>query len=146
MFTDHHSLVYLDRRQFNNAKISRWQEDLKAYKFVLQYIEGESNVWADMLSRSPGLKKFTAKEDFAPAGQFYTVKNSKLKVYVPSWVLEDMPNEKICLSLEPMRVKPDHTCLVQAFSGVGHREIQLPSLQDSILVAEEQAEDMMKVE
>ena len=141
VFTDHHSLVYLDRRQFNNAKISRWQEDLKAYKFVLQYIEGESNVWADMLSRSPGLKKFTAKEDFAPAGQFYTVKNSKLKVYVPSWVLEDMPNEKICLTLEPMRVKPDHTCLVQAFSGVGHREIQLPSLQDSILVAEEQAED-----
>ena len=141
VFTDHHSLVYLDRRQFNNAKISRWQEDLKAYKFVLQYIEGESNVWADMLSRSPGLKKFNPKEDYSPAGQFYNLKNSKVQVYIPSWVLEDIPNKKICLDLIPSQVKPDHSCLVNAFCAAGHRQIEMPKLQDQIFVAEEQAED-----
>ena len=35
--TDHNSLVYLDRKNFNNAKISRWQSELSWYNFVVEY-------------------------------------------------------------------------------------------------------------
>ena len=141
VFTDHKSLVYLDRRRFNNAKISRWQEDMKAYKFVLQYIEGESNVWADMLSRSPGLKKFKVDEDPSPAGKFYTVRDSKIKVYIPSWVLKDIPEEKISITMDQDKVQSDHSFLVQAFTATGHRELENPKLSSSIYVAEEQSRD-----
>lgn len=41
IFTDHRSLTYLDQREFNNAKIQRWQEEISCYKFVLEYVEGE---------------------------------------------------------------------------------------------------------
>ena len=34
--------------KFNNAKIGRWQEDISCYKFILEFVEGESNVWADL--------------------------------------------------------------------------------------------------
>ena len=34
IFTDHRSLNYLDQREFNNAKIRRWQEEISCYKFL----------------------------------------------------------------------------------------------------------------
>lgn len=114
---------------------------MKAYKFVLQYIEGESNVWADMLSRSPGLKKFKVNEDHSPVGKFYTMKNTKIKIYVPSWVLEDIPEDKIEITLDQAKVKADHSFLVQAFTATGHRQVEIPKLRSSIFVASEQAED-----
>ena len=57
ILTDHRSLTYLDHRIFNNAKIRRWQEEISDYKFIMEFVEGESNVWADMLSRSHGQQK-----------------------------------------------------------------------------------------
>ena len=45
LFTDHKSLIYLDRKSFSNAKLRRWQDELTAYSFTLQYIEGSKNVW-----------------------------------------------------------------------------------------------------
>lgn len=51
------SLTHLDPREFNNVKIQRWQEEIFTYELVLEYIESDSNVWADMLSRWNGLKK-----------------------------------------------------------------------------------------
>ena len=92
VFTDHKSLVYMDRRTFNNSKVSRWQEELSRYSFHVQYVEGEENVWADWLSR-PYTKNRVAKsseepEDFSPAGKYIGIMGTKMKIYVPSWVLD----------------------------------------------------------
>ena len=92
VFTDHKSLVYMDRRTFNNSKISRWQEELSRYSFHVQYVEGEENVWADWLSR-PFTKTHVATssdkpEDFSPAGKYIMIEGTKMKIYVPSWVLD----------------------------------------------------------
>ena len=141
VFTDHKSLVYLDRRQFNNAKIRRWQEEMKAYKFVLQYIEGESNVWADMLSRSPGLKKHEVEEDSRPAGKFFKVQNSKMRVYAPSWVLEDLPKDKVVLSEDSSMTKGYYTDMIQSFTAIGNHKVETPKLHEVLRIADAQAED-----
>ena len=92
VFTDHKSLVYMDRRTFNNSKVSRWQEELSRYSFHVQYVEGEENVWADWLSR-PYTKNRLANcsekpEDFTPAGKYIGIEGTKMQIYVPSWVLD----------------------------------------------------------
>ena len=79
----------MDRSVFSNAKISRWQERLSMYNFVIQYIEGGKNQFADMFSRP--LVNFENKintDKFETLGKFYEVENTPIKVYVPSWTLE----------------------------------------------------------
>ena len=83
--TDHKSLTFLDQTSFANPKISRWQERLGQYQFVVQYIKGEENVFADLLSRPCGLKKTETDDVSKVAGKFYSVGESRLRVYVPSW-------------------------------------------------------------
>ena len=90
IYTDHKSLTFIDRTNFNNAKISRWQDKLSAYSFVVQYIEGESNVFADLLSRPHGVKKAPKPNSSEVAGKFYNIGKSKLRVYVPSWAANDI--------------------------------------------------------
>jgi hypothetical protein len=51
LLTDHKSLTFMVQSVFSNAKISRWQERLSVYNFVVQYIEGQKNQLADMFSR-----------------------------------------------------------------------------------------------
>ena len=142
LFTDHRSLIYLDRKAFNNAKLRRWQDELKAYSFVLQYIEGSENVWADMLSRSPGIKKIKIENDPEPAGKYYNIKGSKLKVYIPSWVLENLPENKFVLTMEPTKLTGDTCYAVQALTATGQRQIEMPKLHDYINVALSQSEDL----
>ena len=101
VFTDHRSLVHMDKTVFSNTKVARWQHFLADYAFTLQYIEGRNNCMADWLSRSPipaqGPK--VDPKSARPAGKFFTITgrngqgeviSSKLKVYVPSWVLKDV--------------------------------------------------------
>ena len=59
IFTDHRNLLYI----FNPAgvvaslskptadRLERWSVFLRAFEYTIQHIEGETNVWADMLSR-----------------------------------------------------------------------------------------------
>ena len=82
VLTDHRSLTYLDQREFNNAKIRRWLEEISCYKFVLEYVEGESNVWADMLSRRYGHSKDKLTADPTPAGKGFKLQGSSLNIYV----------------------------------------------------------------
>ena len=101
IFTDHKSLTYMDRRTFNNAKISRWQEELSKYSFHVQYVEGEENVWADWLSRPfSKVANNDIPEDFTPSGKFIKIEGTKLQIYVPSWVLDKLDPE-----LEKLRFK-----------------------------------------
>ena len=83
--TDHKSLIYLDRTNFNNSKIARWQDKLSEYQFCVEYIEGHTNVFADLLSRPCGLKKTKAPDTWKPAGKYMEIGKSGLKVYIPSW-------------------------------------------------------------
>ena len=90
ILTDHRSLTYLDHRIFNNAKIRRWQEEISDYKFIMEFVEGESNVWADMLSRSHGQQKIKSPADHAPARKVFQVEGSDLHICIPSWCLGDI--------------------------------------------------------
>ena len=82
IFTNHRSLTYLDQREFNNAKIRRWQEEISCCKFILEFVEGESNVWADILSRGCGHKKVKTCRDPTPPGKIYKLESSDLQIYV----------------------------------------------------------------
>ena len=85
VLTDHKSLCYIDETEFKNAKICRWQDRLSNFRFVVQYIEGEKNVFADMLSRPFGISKSKCKANSQVAGSFKNLGNSDLRIYVPSW-------------------------------------------------------------
>ena len=109
--TDHKSLVYMDRKNFNNSKICRWQSELSRFNFVVEYIEGATNIWADWLSRPGGMKMPKLAEDFTPAGNFYNIEGTKINIYVPSWCrefcsestlkLRVIPNENVSLHTSP---------------------------------------------
>ena len=82
--TDHQALCYIDSVDHKNAKLARWMDELSAYRFVVQYLPGEQNVWADMYSRPFGLKKNEPTGTLKPAGKFVEFSGS-LKAYIPSW-------------------------------------------------------------
>ena len=101
VFTDHRSLVHMDKTVFSNTKVARWQDFLSDYSFTLQYIEGSKNCMADWLSRAPTPVKAPKVDPKSarPAGKFFSISgrnsrgevlSSKLKVYVPSWVMKDV--------------------------------------------------------
>ena len=59
IFTDHANLVYLYDPYGNNtgmakhtaSKLMRWAIKLSAFRYVIEHLPGELNVWADMLTR-----------------------------------------------------------------------------------------------
>jgi len=59
-------------------------DELSSYRFLVEYIPGEENVWADMFSRPFGLKKPAHSDVLVPAGKFVDFENG-LRAYVPSW-------------------------------------------------------------
>ena len=87
IFTDYRSLTSLDTREFNNAKIRRWQEEISCYKFILEFVEDESNVWVDMLSRGCRHKKVKTCSDPTPAGKTFKLEGSDLHIYAPLWCI-----------------------------------------------------------
>ena len=100
VFTDHKSLQYIDRKEFNNPKIANWQNRLSRYQFTVQYLEGKSNVFADWLSRSDDVPPKRPCDNSA-AGKFYSMPNSPLRIYIPSWCEELVPQDKLNLELVP---------------------------------------------
>ena len=103
ILTDHRSLIFLDRSIFANAKIGRWQNRLSEFNFVVQYIEGRDNGIADMLSR-PFISNntITPNEDLTKAeGKFYTVTDTAIRIYIPSWTLpKTLPKELLLKNTE----------------------------------------------
>ena len=95
LLTDHKSLTFLDRNIFSNSKISRWQERLSNFNFILQYIEGSKNTLADMFSRPFVDYKTKTTEIPAVLGRFFNVPETKVKIYVPSWVINKLPSKII---------------------------------------------------
>jgi len=62
LFTDHRNLIYVfdpilrdnDFKKQALDKLCRWASKLFAFKYVIEHIHGESNIWADILSRWKG--------------------------------------------------------------------------------------------
>ena len=68
-------------------------------------MEGESNVWADMLSRSCGHKKVKTCSNPTPASKTYKLEGSDLHIYVPSWCIGEVDS----LRLIPRTHTPQNT-------------------------------------
>lgn len=65
LLCDHRNLVFLFSEQPGlklptRAKLMRWAFELQSYRYTIEHIEGEKNVWADILSRwtVPEVKAF----------------------------------------------------------------------------------------
>ena len=97
LLTDHKSLIYMDRSVFANQKIARWQDRLSEFRFMIQYIEGENNVIADMMSRPFGRNQqiLTDEEKSVALGEFLHSEETGLTVYVPSWANEKSHSSEI---------------------------------------------------
>jgi hypothetical protein len=62
LFTDHRNVLYVfdpilrdtDFKKQTFDKLYRWASKLLAFKYVIEHIPGESNIWADILSRWKG--------------------------------------------------------------------------------------------
>ena len=52
--TDHQPLVYLQRMKTVDSRIARTIEDLSDFNYVIEYVPGERNEIADLMSRLPG--------------------------------------------------------------------------------------------
>ena len=144
IFTDHRSLTYLDQREFNNAKIRRWQEEISPYRFVLEYLEGESNIWADMLSRGHGQQKHRAQADTTPAGTTLKLKGTDLRVYIPSWCLEGTEHAELIPSNHTSQSVSRQKQVVDAFCAL-HDPSSAPSLKlsENMELSTEQIDDTL---
>jgi len=142
IFTDHRSLTYLDQREFNNAKIRRWQEDISCYKFILEFVEGESNVWADMLSRSHGQKRVKTTADPTPAGRVFKIEGSDLHIYIPSWCLGDINGLQLIAKTHTSQGTKCHKHIADAFFAY-HSTSTIPTEKncDLLNIAAEQLTD-----
>ena len=142
VLTDHLSLTYLDQREFNNAKIRRWQEEISCYKFVLEYVEGESNVWADMLSRRYGHSKDKLTADPTPAGKRFKLQGSSLNIYVPSWCMDEIKSSQLLPGIHTTRNIQHHLQAIDAFLAF-HATSTIPveEIADHMGIAAEQASD-----
>ena len=56
LFTDHNNLrftfgIYSSKKLNVRARLDRWSLKLQGYRYTVEHIAGEDNIWADMLSR-----------------------------------------------------------------------------------------------
>lgn len=66
MFTDHRNLIYIfapgtEIKKHVRGKLLRWSLKLNEFKYEIEHIPGDENVWADMFSRWAGPKPAVAR-------------------------------------------------------------------------------------
>ena len=142
IFTDHRLLTYLDKRIFNNAKIQRWQEEISDYKFILEFVEGELNIWADMLSRSHGQQKIKTPVNHTLLGKVFQVEGSDLHIYVPSWCLGEIDGLQLIPKSHSSQGTYCHKRIVDAFFAY-HSTTTIPTekICDHLNIAAKQSKD-----
>lgn len=82
--TDHRALEYIDRTTFKDKMIGRWQEALAEYDFIINWVPGASNVWADVLSR-PNRVDEPIEDDSTPLCKLIEAPDLKVTSAIPSW-------------------------------------------------------------
>ena len=146
----------MDRKNFNNSKICRWQTELSRFSFVVEYIEGATNIWADWLSRPGGKKPTKSPDNFSPAGKFYNIEGSKINIYVPSWVrdlnsqkelkLNAISDENLSLNVSAVKICPtgENTRIPISLAAVlsNRKSVDLDETADLIQIAQKQREDI----
>ena len=132
--TDHKPLVYLNQRQYKNAKIQRWQQELQRYSFTICHIPGKDNGIADLLSRPNGQTTNGAVTDVGPVGVVYGMDDASIQFYVPSWCSKQPAPET--LTLKKMSTTVAKVLSVRLTDqNVSHEKIQISRDQsdDAIL-------------
>ena len=94
-----------------------------------------------MLSRGPGIPKHKTEDDPTPAGKYFKINGSDLKVYIPSWLIEQIPADKVKLTAEPAKITGDTCYAVQSFTDAG-KQFNVPKLKEYLHVAQTQSEDL----
>ena len=94
-----------------------------------------------MLSRGPGIPKHKTEDDPTPAGKYFKINGSDLKVYIPSWLTEKLPADKIKLTADPVKITGDTCYAVQSFTDAG-KQFNVPKLKEYLHVAQSQSEDL----
>ncbi|OWZ10625.1 hypothetical protein PHMEG_00016494 [Phytophthora megakarya] len=66
LFCDHGNLIHVfaphtSVKKHIRGKLLRWALKLMSYGYVIEHVDGVSNVWADMLSRWAGQPKTTVR-------------------------------------------------------------------------------------
>ncbi|OWZ09958.1 hypothetical protein PHMEG_00017261 [Phytophthora megakarya] len=66
LFCDHRNLIHVfaphtSVKKHIRGKLLRWALKLMSYRYVIEHVDGTSNVWADMLSRWAGQPKITVR-------------------------------------------------------------------------------------
>lgn len=67
VYTDHKPLKCLFKKEMKNSRIQRWSILLNDYQCEIQYMQGKSNVFADMLSRLRPEKEAVEPEEMSTA-------------------------------------------------------------------------------
>ena len=143
IFSDHRALCYLDKREFANPKISRWQEALKPYKFVVEYIRGCDNKLADMLSRPAGLVKSKTVVDDRVAGEYFDNNATGISIYVPSWLKDDISTDKITFTRTKGDIKAYVNTSNACFTGRTNPVNSIQAVQNCYLASEQEKDDIL---
>ena len=121
LLTDHKALLALDRNILANQKIARWQERLTRFNFLVEYIPGDKNIWADLFSRPfTKLQEKSTTTEPTVLGKHYSVPDSQLKVYIPSWIGAGKFPKKLVLT-ESDELHDGH-CLLSTVTNVTEKQ------------------------
>ena len=120
LLTDHKALTAMDRTFLANKKLQRWQDRLSEYDFVVQYIPGQDNVIADMLSRPFSTTSKHPTVNGAVSGKFYQIDAAdsggvKIHVYVPGWINPQLPDELVISRAEEVKSGQSYLTSIASF-------------------------------
>ena len=121
LLTDHKALTAMDRNILANKKLKRWQDRLSEYDFVVQYIPGEDNVIADMLSRPFSTKTSAPTQNGAVSGKYYKIDpadtgGAEIHIYVPSWNSAKLKDELVISRADEVTSGQSYLTSISAFS------------------------------
>ena len=75
--TDHQPLKYMFTAEQKNRRVQKWAMHINSYNCKIEYLRGDENVTADLLSRSP-----MSSEDTSSDENYHTCENNVKEVAV----------------------------------------------------------------
>jgi len=141
--TDHKSLCYLDQKVFKNMKLSRWSERLARFDLIVQYLPGDQNVLCDWWSRLSSNNDQPLEFDSSPSGRFFTIRNTPMKVYIPSWCNHMIENGKTGKHVDIVETEPDNHMRAMAAFACHKTLVNTHLAHEAVELARSQREDIL---